>query len=138
MGAVALLPALAVVAGGSCGAALHGPPSVLALWALAIAVAGAAVAYLKQKDTAFVVCTVAAFFCGGWALAADAKQKALETPLRAALGREFGGFDINSTGPVGRHDPIRVRGVITEDASVLDDVTMMRVRVSEIRIQGTR
>src|SRR5947208_745297 len=108
MKAVALGPALAIVAGAACGVAsswgtgLDGQPT-FALWGLIVAIAGAATAYLRHRGLVFVACAAAAFFCGGSMLAADAKQKALETPLRAVLEREFGGFDIDSPGPGGGH-----------------------------------
>ena len=136
MPSIAVMPALALIAGAVCGSALGVPPAA-ALWILPLAVAGAAVAYLVDGRPAFVAFTVAAFWWGACALAADARQRALDTPLRLVLEREFGGFAIDTPGPVGRHDPIRVRGVLTEDAAHSEAFVTMRVRVTGIEIDRT-
>ena len=136
MPSLAVVPALALIAGAVCGSALGVPPSA-ALWILPLALVGAAAAYLADCRPAFVAFTVAAFWWGACALAADARQKALDTPLRLALDREFGGFAIDTPGPGGRHDPIRVTGVLAEDAARSDDLVTMRVRVTRIEISGT-
>ena len=136
MPSIAVMPALALMAGAVCGSALGVPPDA-ALWILPLAVVGAAVAYLADCRPAFVAFTVAAFWWGACALAADARQKALDTPLRLALDRQFGGFAIDTPGPGGRHDPIRVRGVLTEDAAPSEAFVTLRVRVTGIEIAGT-
>ena len=66
-------------------------------------------------------------------MAADATERALRTPLRAELDRQFGGFEIGTTGPPPRHDPIAVRAVLLEDAARGTDVTMLRAVVTSIR-----
>ena len=136
MPSIAVLPGLALLAGAACGSALD-VPATAALWILPLAIAGAVVAYLADCRPAFVAFAAAAFWWGACALAADGKQKALDTPLRLALDREFGGFAIDTPGPGGRHDPIRVRGVLAEDAARSDDLVALRVRVTQITTRGT-
>ena len=84
----------------------------------------------------------AAFFCAAVGLAADAREQALETPLRTLLDREFGGFAIASIGPGARHDPLLVQMLLLEDASRSDDVHTLHVEVVAVRIRdewhGTR
>lgn len=135
MPSIAVMPALALMAGAVCGSALDVPPA--ALWIVPLAVLGATVAYLADCRPAFIAFAVAAFWWGACALAADAREKALDTPLRFVLDREFGGFAIDTPGPGGRHDPIRVRGVLTEDAGQSASFVSMRVRVTEVEIGGT-
>jgi competence protein ComEC len=132
---VAALPALALLVGSACGAAvdLIGWP---VLWILPLAVAGPAVAYVCECRAAFVAFTVAAFWWGGCALGSHARHQALDTSLRAALDREFGGFAIDTLGPGGRHDPIRVLAALTEDAAPVEDVTTLRMQVRQITING--
>ena len=77
-----------------------------------------------------VVILAAAFFSAGASVAADATERALRTPLRAALDREFGGFAIGATGPSPRLDPIAVRAVLLEDAAHGTDVTTLRAAVT--------
>ncbi len=136
MPSIAVLPALALLAGAACGSAVD-MSATPALWMLPLAAAGAAVAYFVECRAAFVAFAAAAFWWGACGLAADAKQKALDTPLRLALDREFGGFAIDTPGPGGRHDPIGVRGVLAEDAARSDDLITLRVHVTQITIRGT-
>ena len=136
MPSIAVLPALALLAGAACGSALA-VPATAALWILPLAIAGAVVAYLADCRAAFVAFAAVAFWWGACALAADAKREALDTPLRLALDREFGGFAIDTPGPGGRHDPMRVRGILAEDAARSDDLITMRVRLTQIVMRGT-
>jgi competence protein ComEC len=135
MPGVAAVPALALLVGSACGAGidLTGWP---VLWIVPLTVAGAAVAYVCECRAAFLAFTAAAFWWGACALASDARQQALDTPLRAVLDREFGGFDIDTIGPGGRHDPVHVLGVLTEDAAHAEDMTTLRMRVRQITIHG--
>ena len=83
-----------------------------------------------------VVILAAAFFSAGAIVAADARERALRTPLRAALDRQFGGFAIGTTGPPPRHDPIAVRAVLLEDAARGTDFTTLRAAVTSIRLRN--
>ena len=135
MPSIAVVPALALLAGAACGAALD-LPATGTLWILLLAVAGAAAAYRADCRAALIACAAAAFWWGACMLAVDAKHKALDTELRVALDREFGGFAIETLGPAGEHDPIRVRAVLTEDAAQAGDVITLRARVTRIEAGG--
>jgi ComEC/Rec2-related protein len=128
---VGLPPAIALAAGAAAAIALDRPTGIAA-WTLVVCVAGCAVAYARQASVVFVAFTVAAFCSAGWTLAADARRDSLQTPLRSVLTREFGGFDIATPGPGGRHAPLRLLGVVIEDASVADDLATVRMRVTAI------
>ncbi len=72
----------------------------------------------------------------GAALASDAREHALDSSIRQILNREFGGFLIESIGPAGRHDPLRSRAVLVEDASRRDGFTSLRVEVVAVQLRG--
>ena len=139
MQSVALLPALALVGGAVFGVVGEFPwatAPVAALSVLLLAVAGAAWACARGRALSLVICAVTACSCAGFALATDAKARALDTPLRALLDREFGGFAIDTLGPGGSHDPVRMRGVLAEDAAWSPDFTSMRVRLTMLELRG--
>lgn len=135
MASVGLLPAIALLAGGVCGFL-----SALALaalkWALVSLAAGAWIAWWCGRSHATVVILAATFFCAALTLAADARDRALHTPLRGLVEREFGGFALETPGPGGRHDPIPVRALLLEDASQGSDFTTLRAAVTSARLGG--
>jgi competence protein ComEC len=131
---VGLVPALAVVAGAA--AAILIARVAMAGGALtALAVAGWISWYIDRRrlTTALVA---AAFFCASAALGVAARDAALYTPLRAALDRAFGGFDLRTAGPGGRHDPVAVRAQLLEDAAPEDGFIALRARITAIRLDG--
>jgi competence protein ComEC len=132
---VGAFPALALLAGAVCGG-LVGVPPMAALGVLAVVVTAAVAAYVCDWRRTFVAFAIVAFWWGACALASDARGGALHGPLRGVLDRRFGGFSIDTPGPGGRHDPVRVRGVLLEDASHAEDATALRMRVEEIALDG--
>ena len=137
MASVGLLPGLALLAGAVSGLFWQDLFSADA-WLLkpalpVLAIAGwAAWWYGRGKLT--VVILAGTFFSAGLVVAADAQERALRTPLRAALDRQFGGFEIGTTGPPPRLDPIAVRALLLEDAARGTDVTTLRAAVTSIRL----
>ena len=83
-----------------------------------------------------VLALAAAFFFAAALLAADARDRALNTPLRALLAREVGGFALEAPGPGARHDPLPVQARLLEDASHSNDLTSLRAAVTSVRIRG--
>lgn len=79
------------------------------------------------------VLLAAGFLVVGATLAAEARDRAMSTPLRAELDRTFGGFAVGAPGAGGRHDPIAIRAVILEDAARLSAFTVLRARIQAIR-----
>lgn len=79
---------------------------------------------------------LAGFLAGGAALAVSARDRALNSPARQILDREFGGFSIESIGPAGRHDPLLSRVVLVEDASPRDGFVSLRADVIAVQIRG--
>ena len=79
---------------------------------------------------------LAGFLAGGAALAVSARGRALNSPARQILDREFGGFLIESIGPAGRHDPLPSRVVLVEDASPRDGFVSLRADVIAVQIRG--
>lgn len=134
MASLAVLPALALVSGAACGALTSLPLDVLfpILPILAILAIG-----LWRLGWRCATATVVAlgFCCAGGVLAADARDTALHTSLRALLDGRFGGFAHDMLGPGGQHDAIRLRAVLTEDAAQIGDVTSLRVRASAAQVQ---
>ena len=159
MASVGLLPAIAVLAGAVCGL-LPAFASPALRWSLAPLVGVGWIAWYAGRvpristssgrpervdgrsgpgaaiQRLVVVVLVAAFFFAGVVLAADARERALQTPLRALLDREVGGFALETAGPGARHDPIPVRALLLEDASPGSDVTTLQAAVTSVRLRG--
>ena len=135
MAAIGLVPALSLLIGAFVG--LH---AGLAALAFACAMAGAVLCtiglWLCRVEKAVVPVLALGFLSAGAALAADAQQRALYTPVRALLNREFGDFEIDSLGPGGRHDPVLSRAVLVEDASPRDGFVSLRVEIAALRLRG--
>ncbi|MSO31090.1 MAG: DUF4131 domain-containing protein [Acidobacteria bacterium] len=134
VGVVGLLPALATIAGSLFGliSAWGTPPAPAA----AALLAGGWAAWWARRGRLTVALVAAAFFAGAAALAVDAREGALRTPLRSVLDRELGGFAIGVGTPAPRHDPIGVRAVLLEDAAVDADGVRLRADVVAIQLRG--
>jgi len=79
------------------------------------------------------VVTVGAFACCAFALGSSAREQSLDTPLRAALDDELHGFRVDAPQPAENNRPIRARLLLTEDASVEDNLATLRAQVLFIR-----
>lgn len=155
MASVGLLPALALIAGAAHG--LFSDVFSLPTWGLLLLpVAGWIAWYVGRVprpsagsghpervegrsgpgETLTVAILLAAFFYAGAVLAADARARALHTPLRDALDREIGGFALTTPGPPARHDPVAIRALLVEDAAAADGFTTLRALVTAIRFRG--
>ncbi|OFW06014.1 MAG: DNA internalization-related competence protein ComEC/Rec2 [Acidobacteria bacterium RIFCSPLOWO2_02_FULL_68_18] len=133
MGPVALVPAVALGAGAAC--ALVTDRVATAGWVLAaLTLAGWISWRFHQRLTMLVL--AAGFFCASAALGVGARSAALHTPLRAVLNREIGDFDLDTIGPGARHDPMRVRALLVEDASREAGFIALRARVTAIGTSG--
>jgi competence protein ComEC len=134
MASVGLLPALALLAGAACG--LFSPdawPPKLALIPLAIA---GWIAWWGGRGRMTAAALAVAFVCAAAVLAADARDRALRTPLRTLLDREVGGFALETPGPGARHDPLPVRARLLDDASQRNDFTTLHAAVTSVRLRG--
>lgn len=134
MVSVGLLPALALVAGAAC--ALVTDRVAVAGWVLAALTLAGWVCWHFHRPRLSTLVLAAGFFCASTALTVNVRDAALDTPLRTVLDRELGGFDLRTIGPGARHDPIRVRAVLVEDASHEDGFIGLRARVTAIRLDG--
>ena len=135
MASVGLLPGIALLAGAICGLRL--PVSVTWLvWATLMLAAGGWTAWWAGKDRATVAALAVAFFGAAVVLAADAREHALQTPLRALLDREAGGFAIQTLGPAAGLDPLLVRALLLEDASHGGEVSTLQAAVKAVRVRG--
>jgi len=143
---VGLLPAIALLAGAVCGL-LPALASLARAWALAPLVGVGWIAWYAGRvdgrsgpgaatHRLTVVVLVVAFFFAGVVLAADARDRALQTPLRTLLDREVGGFALETAGPGARHDPMPVRALLLEDASRGSDFTTLQAAVTSVRLRG--
>jgi competence protein ComEC len=132
---VGLLPALGLLIGATLG--LH---NELHAWILAAGMlAGCACAVASwccHAPKTLLLALVSGFVAGGAALAAEARQRALNSPIRQVLEQEFGGFLIDSIGPAGRHDPVPSRAVIAEDASRRDGFVSLRAELVAVQLHG--
>jgi competence protein ComEC len=131
---VGILPALALVAGAVCAFVTDRVPGMGGV-PLACALAGW-IGWFCHRPRLTMVCVAAGFFCASAALGVEARGAAFDAPLRVALERAFGGFDLWSIGPGARHDPISVRATLVEDAAPEDGFVGLRGRVAAIRLDG--
>jgi competence protein ComEC len=108
--------AVAFVAGVGAGVASsipgpHLPAAVIGLLAAAAVAIGRQLKPALRRPGFAASCLVAGLLHG-----TSARDAALHTPLRARLETVIGGASIDTVGVLGRHEPFRVRGVLTEDA----------------------
>ena len=135
MAAIGFLPALGLLIGATLGL-----NTSLGAWpcacALPLTCLGAFVCWCCRAPRGTLVIVLAGFLAGGAALAVSARGRALNSPARQILDREFGGFLIESIGPAGRHDPLPSRVVLVEDASPRDGFVSLRADVIAVQIRG--
>lgn len=132
----ALLPALTLIAGTAGGIAFQTSWHLL-LWLLPALAIAASLAWRLRYPRATVSSIVIAFGCCGFILGSQARETAIDTPVRLALDRELGGFRVDAANLPGTHGPIATRLLLTEDASSGEDFTTLRARVLSIRLHGT-
>jgi competence protein ComEC len=130
---VALLPAIALVAGTTC-APFIGAAGEELLWALPGTVALGAFAWCHGAGRAACAALVLGFVLSGLLLGVSARSLALAPSLRLVLDREVGGFLLDDLGPERDHDPVLTRAVLVEDASPRDGFVSLRVRVIALRV----
>ena len=131
----ALWPALAALAGAVAGASTD-LTFRSALPALPIVWFTAAAAVRFHAHSAGVALSVIGFGLCGALLAADARDAALDTPLRHVLDERIGHFLIDDLGPENDHDPMPVRARLLEDAAFREDYVSLRARVVAVGIDG--
>ena len=119
MAPAALFPALALVAGAAGGIAFQSPWRPL-LWLLPMLVVAAWLAWRNRRQRATLAALVFAYGCCGFVLGSHAREEAIDTPLRRAVGDDLG-----------RPIPTRLR--LTEDADSDDTLTILRGRVMAVR-----
>jgi competence protein ComEC len=95
----------------------------------------AAFAWWYRADRVTCVALLTAFACAGIVLGAQARDDAIDTPLRRVLDREFGGFTVDAAALPGERTPIPSRFVLTEDASTDADGTTLRANVVAVRLR---
>ncbi len=132
---MALLPALALVAG-SVGTAVASIDAWTAAWVLLALLLVTVLVWQLDLARATLALSASCFFMAGVALGVDARTRALHTPVRAVLHKEFGGFAVESPGPGGHHEPIPTRIVLTEDAAARDGYASLRGSVIAVLIRG--
>src|SRR5687767_6134293 len=109
---------------------------VFVLWALSLCCTASIITWRRRSTLSTIVLLSAGFASAGALLAADAREHALDPPLRAELEAAFGGFLIDAPGPEADHDPVRVRAVLTEDAALREGFASLRARVVEVDLTG--
>jgi len=120
-----LVPALGLLLGAALGLNSH-----VKAWTFASCLAITCVVVIdcwrRRAHRAVLLSLTFGFLTAGAALAVDARERALHASLRQVLDAEFGGFLIESIGPAGRHDPVRTRVVLVEDAAGRDGFVSLR------------
>ena len=131
----ALFPALAVVAGAVAGTFIDSS-FPLARPALVACGAAACFAWWRHARLSAHVVAVTGFGLASAVLAADARDEAMHSSLRAVLEQRVGGFLIESLGPEHDHDPMRVRARLLEDGAIRADYVSLRAQVVALEIDG--
>jgi len=134
--AIGLLPALGLLIGATLGLITNVSAWTYAA-ALPLTCLGALAGWWRRSPRVTLVVMVAGFLAGGVALSVNAREGALHPSIRYILEREFGGFEIESIGPAGRHDPLPSRIVLVEDASPRDDFVSLRAEIIAVQLQST-
>ena len=122
------------MAGAVCG--LTWTHALLQVWILIPVGAAGWAAWLCDRRWLTVALLAVSFLGAGAALAGDARERALRTPLRALLDREVGGFAIETPGPGARHAPFPIRARLAEDASQGSEVTTLRAAITSVRLRN--
>jgi competence protein ComEC len=133
--AIGLLPALSVLIGATLGLITSFTAWTYAA-ALPLTCAGALAGWWRRSPRVTLVAVVAGFLAGGAALSVNARERALHSSIRHILDREFGGFEIETIGPAGRHDPLPSRIVLVDDASPRDGFVSLRAEVIAVELHG--
>jgi competence protein ComEC len=128
----ALVPAFALTAGAATGIAFAISWRLL-LWLLPPLLVVASVEWCWRRPLVVWALTAFAFGCCGFILGSNARQESIDTPLRVALDRELHGFRVGATQLPENNHPLRTRLLLTEDASVEDNLATLRARVVAIR-----
>jgi competence protein ComEC len=128
-------PAVALVAGALCGIVASPPPPSLR-WLMVMACALAVAGWWRRQPALTLVAVAGGCLSAGVLLAADARQQVIDTTLRRVLHHEFGGFLLEGLGPAGDHDPILTRGILLEDAALLDGFVSLRLHVTAVAVRS--
>ena len=131
----ALAPAFALTAGTATGIAVEISWRIL-LWLLPALLVVASVAWCRRRPLVAWATIAVAFGCCGFILGSNARQESIDTPLRVALDRELHGFRVGATQLPENNRPLPTRLLLTEDASVEDNLATLRARVVAIRPRG--
>jgi competence protein ComEC len=133
--AVGVLPALSLLIGATLG--LNGRlESSIYAGTMVLACASAIGLWWWRAGKAASLALVLGFMTAGAALAADTRQRALHTPARELLNREFGEFLIDSLGPAGSHDPVLTRAILSEDGARRDGFVSLRAEIAALHLRG--
>ena len=130
------VPAVALILGASCAVLIPVPAGLLLSTLTLVCLASLTIWWRGRALAAFLV-AVLGLSVAGAALAARARDRALDPRLRAHLDREFGGFRLDTPGPEGRHAPVLTRLRLTEDAALAEDAVLLRASVRAILLSGT-
>ena len=128
----ALVPALALTGGAAMGIAFDTSWRSL-LWLLPLLLVAASIAWRWGRPLVAWTTIVVAFVCCGLILGSNARQERMHTPLRMALDRELHGFRVGDPQLPENNRPIRTRLLLTEDASLEDNLATLRAHVVAIR-----
>jgi competence protein ComEC len=133
---VALLPALALLAGAACALVSDAHVHRVSLL-LPIVCLTAGFAWSRRRSRETIAALTAGFGIAGFALALDAREHALHTSLRTALDDAYGRYAIETPAPGGEHEPVIVRAVLDEDGAITaDDIVSLRASAKALLIAG--
>jgi competence protein ComEC len=129
----ALVPALALTAGAAAGIGFETSWRSV-LWLLPPLLVVASLAWSRRCPRVAWAAIVVAFGCCGFILGSNAREESIDTPLRLALDRELHGFRVGAAQFPENNRPLQARLLLTEDASVEDNLATLRARVVAIRL----
>ena len=135
MAAIGLLPASGLLLGATLGLITRVNAWTCAAALLVTCLVALASWWCRFPRTTLVA-VLAGFLAGGAALSVNERERALHPSIRHILDREFGGFEVESIGPAGRHDPLPSRIVLVEDASPRDGFVSLHAEIVAVQHQG--
>jgi competence protein ComEC len=127
----ALLPAVALTAGVAAGIAFD-TSWHLVVWTLPLLLVAGSIAWHRKRALATCAIAATAFGCCGVILSSNARQESIDTLLRLALDGEFHGFRVGAAELPDTGGPISARLLLTEDASIEDNLVTLRARVTAL------
>jgi competence protein ComEC len=133
---VTAVPALAFVAAVGAGVSTSLPAVHLSLAVSALLIAGAVALLWRIAPSRRRYPLIAVWAVAGLLHGTTAREVAFHSSLRERLDSIVGGASIDDEGVIGRHEPFRLRAMLTEDASDAGEFVSLRLAPRALLVRG--